>query len=298
MDIRALKIFRDVAVELSFVRVARINQLSQPSITSYIKRLEDYLNTKLFDRSPNGVALTPEGKLLLPYAESLIRDYEALRMAAGEIKKLPKGEIRIASIHSIGMYEIGSVLREFMHQYPGIHIKLQYRQAEEIYDLVLNKKVEIGLVAYPERRASISSTVYGSDRLVAILPRGHHLSSHKQLTVEQLAGCDFVAFDEGIPTREAVDALLRKHKTSVRIRMTNDNIFAIKNAVEIGIGISIVPDSTVEGDLRSGSLAVVALAEKAAKRPLAIIQLARRPLSKSCILFLDLLKQNITTENP
>ena len=289
MELASLRIFRDVAYELSFIRAAKKNHLTQPAVSAYIKKLEESFGTRLFERTPNKVKLTPEGRQLLPYAEQVLRNFDSLRMAAGEIKNLPKGEIRIASIHSIGMYEIGGVLREYMQRFPGIQVHLQYRRAAEIYDMLKSKQVDLGLLAYPEKRNNFENLVYGEDRMVVVVPNGHPLAGCGSIDVEQLEGADFVAFDESAPTREAIDNLLKENGLRVNIRMTNDNIFALKKAVEIGIGLSIVPDSTIHEEIQAGRLVKLELTGIEIKRPLAIVRLNRSAPSTPELHFLDVM---------
>lgn len=284
-----LKIFRDLAYEKNFVKVAKLNFLSQPSISFHLKHLEEKLGVRLFDRAPRKVTLTREGELLLPHAEEILLKCENLKTLVAPSRQTPSGDVRIATIHSIGMYELAPSLKRFMRTYPEIHVHLQYRRVEIIYDLLLKNKIDIGLVAYPENRARIKVTPFGNDHLVVIVSARHPLAKKKSISLEQIDGERFIAFDQGIPTREAIDEVLKKRRIEVSVRMTNDNIDALKRAVEIGLGISIVPSKTVEEEVRKGSLKSIRIRNVKLDRPLGILTLKERVLSYPVQLFMQTL---------
>lgn len=286
MDLHQLQLFRDLALELSFVKAARLNHITQPAVSFQIKKLEEQLGLKLFERVPRRVALTNEGRLLLPHVEEILKSCNNLKTFSGEVMQLPSGEVTIASIHSIGMYELGASLRRFLSVYPRIHVRLKYIQASEIYDLVQKKKVDLGIVAFPEAVPLINSVPFGTDKLVLAVPPGHRFATKLSVKLEQLEGERFIAFDEGIPTREAIDNILRQAKVSVDIRMTNDNIYAIKSAVQAKLGIAFVPDSTIAEEVRHGVLCAVNVRGADLKRPRAIITHSKRQLSRPAEMFL------------
>src|SRR3989338_6318615 len=152
MEFRDLKIFRDIAQEKSFVKTAKLNFLTQPSISSHLKHLEEELGVKLLERVPRKVTLTRDGELLLPHVEDLLLRYENIKTFVAKTKAITKGDVRIATIYSVGMYELSPILKKFISSYPDVHLHLQYRPAEMIYDLILKNEIDLGIVAYPETR--------------------------------------------------------------------------------------------------------------------------------------------------
>ena len=298
MNLLQLRLFRDIARELSFVKTARQNHITQPAVSTHIKNLEEELGVKLFNRAPRSVQLTPEGRSLLPDIEEILQRCDSLKLRSDYGRVSHEGSVRVAAIHSIGMYELGEFLTTFMKTFPKIHVHLQYRRADVIYDLILKKKVELGLVAYPEKRTNIESLLYGEDNLVVIVHKDHNLSSRKSISLKQINGLPFIAFDDGVPTREAIDSMLRKANVALDVRMTNDNIYALKKAVESGIGISIVPSSSVKDEVRNGTLRCIRIRDFATKRPLSIIKLKKSSLSPAAQIFEDMLYRPETLKIP
>lgn len=291
MDIREFKIFRDLAYERNFVKAAKLNFLTQPSISSHLKRLEEELGVKLFDRVPRKVTLTRDGELLLPHVEDLLLRCVNLKTLVAQSKGMPKGDVRIATVYSIGMYELTPFLKKFIHTYPEIYVRLQYRRAQIVYDLVLKNKIDIGLVAYPETRPKVEVTPFGTDHLVLIVPPRHRLAKRRKVRLREIQGETFIAFDQGIPTREAIDRKLIENGVTVQVRMTNENIDTLKRSVEVGLGISIVPSRTVAEELRKGTLKSIQIVDVKLDRPLGILTLKDHILSYPVQLFIQMLKE-------
>lgn len=289
MELQKLKIFRDLAHEKNFVKTAKLNFLTQPSVSTHLKHLEEELGVRLFERVPRKVELTKEGELLLPYVEEILLKCENLKTLIGQSQGIPRGDIRIATIYSVGMYELAPSLKRFIRKYPEIHVHLQYRRSDIVYDLLLKNKIDLGLVAYPERRAKIEVTPFGTDHLVLIVPCHHPLAKRKSVHLKKIDGENFIAFDSGIPTRETIDKTLGEKGVKVQIRMSNENIDTLKRAVEVGLGISIVPSKTVVEEVRKKTLKAVQIRDVKLNRPLGILTLRDRVLSYPVELFLKIL---------
>ncbi|RLA63831.1 MAG: LysR family transcriptional regulator [Epsilonproteobacteria bacterium] len=289
MKLIQLKLFRDIAYEKSFVKAAQINFMTQPSVSVHLKQLEEELGVRLFDRVPRRVILTPEGKVYLQHVEEILNKCDNLLALPGTLGTSLKGEVRIASIHSIGMYELGPFLRSFMQQYPGIRIHLEYQAAYKVYDLVQKRKAHLGMVAYPEKHIKIQSITYGKDQLGLIVPANHHLAQKDRIRLQQIEGEPFVAFETSTPTREQIDKFLKKKNIQTKIKMTNNNIYALKKAVEAGIGISLVPLSTVDDEVQRGTIRKVKIVGMNLYRPLALLISKKYPVNQVTEVFMDAL---------
>ena len=291
MTLLELKIFSDIASEKSFAKAADLNFVTQPSISSHIKHLEEEFGVRLFERVPRNVRLTREGALLLPYVRDILLKADNLKILARKSKKLPQGNIRSATIHSIGIYELSPILKKFMAAYPQINLHLQYRRADAIYELVLKNEVDFGIVAYPEDHHGIKVIPFTSDNLVLITPADHPLGKKQRVPLKKIQGENFIAFDDGIPTRKAIDKILAAKRVDVSIRMTNDNVDTLKSAVEVGLGISIVPSKTVVSEVQRGALRAVQISDAKLTRPLGILLPKGRELNYPVQIFLKTLTQ-------
>ncbi len=293
MNIKQLKLFRDIARELSFVKVAQQNHITQPAVSAHIKKLEDELGKRLFNRTPHNTQLTSEGELILDDVKEILHLCEGLKIKSRYSQGILEGNIRIAAIHSVGMYEIGDFLSSFMKVFPRVHIHLEFRRADEIYNLLNKEAIDVGVVAYPEKRTNIEVTPCGEDDLVLITHPGHELAARKTVLLKHLHNQDFIAFEPGIPTREAIDSVLALNKIEVNYRMSNDNIFTLKKSVEAGVGISIVPSNAVGEEVQKGSLIRLPIRDIKLSRPIALLQRKKHKPNKPLEIFVDhLLKFN------
>ena len=282
-----LKLFRDIAREMSFVKVAQLNHISQPAVSVHIKKLEHELGKKLLTRSPHNIQLTPEGQLILADVKKILLLCDNLKIGTNYTQETLEGNIRIAAIHSFGMYEFGDFLSSFMAMFPKIHIRLEFRRYDEIYSLLMKEKIDLGVVAYPEQRTRIENLSLGKDELVLIVAKNHRFYNKKSINIEEINNEPFVAFDDGIPTREAIDQILSQKKVSVDIRMTNDNIYALKKVVAAGIGISIIPSRAAEEEVQDGRLSRVKIKDIDLYRPLSLLRLKMNSQSPPTDVFIE-----------
>lgn len=286
MNITQLRLFRDIARELSFVKVAQQNHITQPAVSVHIKKLEDELGKRLFSRTPHNIQLTADGEVILDDVKEILRLCEGLKIRSSYSQGILEGNIRIAAIHSVGMYGIGDFLSSFMKAFPRVHIHLEFRRADEIYNLLGKEVIDIGVVAYPEKRTNIESTPWADDSLVLITHPEHELASRKSVLLKHVHKQAFIAFESGIPTREAIDSVFAENNIEVDNRMSNDNIFTLKKAVEAGIGISIVPSNAVDEEVQKGSLIRLPIRDIKLTRPIALVQRRKHKPNKPLEVFI------------
>ena len=166
---------------------------------------------------------------------------------------------------------------------------MEYKLSDQVYHAVLDGEVDLGLVAYPEPRASVTTLPFFEDELVLICRRDHPLAQRDRVVLRDLEGCRFVAFESEIPTRKAIDALLQQHDLRLDIRMECDNIEILKKMVEVGLGVSLVPLLSAREEARMGKLCIQRLSDHTVRRPLAIIHRKGKTLSRPQRAFVELL---------
>jgi LysR family transcriptional regulator, transcriptional activator of the cysJI operon len=173
--------------------------------------------------------------------------------------------------------------------YPKAKIDLEDSRTTRVVRDVLSGAVELGVVAYPEKRRGLEVVELSGDRLVLICRPGHPLAWKRKVRAADLQGQSFVLFERDIPTRRATDKILRAHGVTVQRAAEFDNIETIKRAVEVGLGAAIVPRPSVLDEQRSGQLAVIPLAEPEWRRSVGIIYRSDRTLGTAARRFVELL---------
>jgi DNA-binding transcriptional LysR family regulator len=289
MQIESLKVFCDLAETESFTQAAQINKVTQSAVSQQISGLERYFKSVLVERSKKFFRLTQEGQVLYDYSKQMVRTYDTLQSRLQEVKELVSGNIRVATIYSIGLHDLPAYLKIFLKSFPTVNVHVEYRRANQVYEDVIGNVVDLGLVAYPARDPKIEIHSLRKDPLVLITHPAHPLASHSQIKLKALSGQKFIGFEPDIPTRRAIDRILRDHSVEIRHVMEFDNIETVKRAVEIDAGVAIVPQSTIVQEIAKKTLAEVKI-EGDFNRPLAAISKKSKVLSPAMKEFLSVLK--------
>jgi LysR family transcriptional regulator, transcriptional activator of the cysJI operon len=291
MQIESLKVFCDLAETESFTKAAQINEVTQSAVSQQISSLERQFKSLLIERSKKKFRLTREGQVLYDYSKQVIQTYDALHSKLQEIKDIISGTIRVATIYSIGLHDLPPYIKRYLKDYPTVHVHVEYRRANQVYDDIISNVVDIGLVAYPTKDSRLETIPLRKDPLVLICHPQHPFSKLKNIKLKQIAGQKFVGFEPDIPTRKALDKILREQSVEVNNVMEFDNIETVKRAVEIDAGISIVPQSTVGQEVAKQTLASVNVDHTDMYRPLAAIIKKGKVLSPAMRQFINILKE-------
>lgn len=291
MEFDQLRLFVDLVREQSFTKVAERNYITQPAVSLSIQKLEDELATKLLDRTTRKVMVTDDGRVLFDYAREILEKLEEARAVLQDRQDRMVGTMRLATVHSVGLYELPSSLKEYIRRFPEVNIQVEYRPSDQVYHAVLDGDADLGLVAYPEERPGLMVVPFFEDHLVLICSREHPFSLQRSVRLKDLDGQRFVGFQAEIPTRKALDALMRRDDVKVDIRMECDNIEVLKKMVEVGIGISLVPHLAVREEARTGTLQVLRISDHSLQRPLAMVHRKGKRLTRPQRAFIELLTQ-------
>jgi DNA-binding transcriptional LysR family regulator len=178
-----------------------------------------------------------------------------------------------------------------MKNYPTVNIHVEYRRANQVYEDVLSNVVDLGLVAYPVRDSKLEIVPLRKEPLVLIAHPQHPFAKQKSIKLKSLAGQKVISFEPDIPTRKALDKILKEHDVEVNHVMEFDNVETVKRAVEIDAGISIVPQGTVTQEIAKQTLIAVTIEDGEFYRPLAAIFKKNKVLSPAMKQFLAILKE-------
>jgi DNA-binding transcriptional LysR family regulator len=295
MQIESLKIFCDVVRWASFSRGAAENGISQSSASQAVHQLELRLGVKLIDRSKRPLVLTPHGKVYYDGCRDLVSRYIELE---NQVKSLAdehnvNGTVGVASIYSVGMHHMSRYVKVFEERYPEASVRLEYLPPARVFERVSGGGAEIGLLSYPRKWPDLTVLPWREEVMVLAVAPTHRFADRGAIDIRELDGEPFVAFEGELSIRRAIDRSLRHHDVNVEIVHEFDNIENIKRAVEVAAGVSIIPEPSLSREVRSGSLAAVAITGQDPKyrlnRPLAIIHRRHDNLDLTAARFLELL---------
>jgi DNA-binding transcriptional LysR family regulator len=289
MELDQLKLFADLVREQSFTKVAEKNFLTQPAVSLRIRNLEEELGTRLLERTTRKVLVTEEGRILYEYARDILSKAEEVKMVLLERQDKIVGSVRLATVHSIGLHELPAYLKRYITNYPQVVLHIDYHTGDIVHRMVQDGDVDLGIVAYPEPKPNLVVLPFLEDELVAICNEEHAFAGRETIPLHELHDQPFIAFDEGIPTRKAIDAVLARRHIRVNIKMQCDNIEILKRMVEVGLGVSIVPRFSVQNEVEQGLLHCLTISDYSFKRPLALIHRKGKSLSRAMQAFVDIL---------
>jgi DNA-binding transcriptional LysR family regulator len=289
MQIENFKIFADLVETKSFSKSAKLNGITQSAVSQQARAMERHFKTLLIDRSQKQFQLTREGQRVYDASKEMLHTYEKLLSELQEMKKVISGTIRISTIYSIGLHELPPFIKKFLHDYPSVNVRVEYRRSNLVYEDILHNAVDFGLVAFPVKQRQIEVLPFRNDHLVVIAHPHHPIAKRHEVEIKDLAGQKFIGFDPDIPTRKAVDQIFREHKLEIEPVMEFDNIETVKRAVEIDHGIAIVPQATVTQEQKQGTLAVLPFKGREFTRALAILHRKGRVLTPAMKKFIETL---------
>ncbi len=297
MNIETIRIFCDVVQHQSFSRGAAMNNVSQSAATQSVHRLEKHFNVQLVDRSKRPFVLTPEGEACYEGFREVLELYDAAEARVRSLRMEISGLVRVAAIYSIGLHDMRRHMQDFMRRYPKARVRLEYLGPAKVYEAVNNAEVDLGIVSYPAASADLAVTPLRSERMVLVCHPEHPLAERSAVTPEDLKDAEFVSFDRELIIRKEIDRYLRQRGVSIRLVMEFDNIETIKQAVEIGSGVSILPEPTVRHEIESGTLRAVQLVAPELRRPVGIIYRQRKVFTPTAAKFVDLLRERQPEED-
>ena len=271
MHIEMLKVFCDLADLQSFSRTAEKNLLSQSAVSQQLAQLELAHKCQLINRKKRPIELTKAGQLLYQASKDILDRYEQLSNELSTLEKSSVSRINIAAIFSIGMHTLPDYVKKFMVRHPNVNVHIEYFSANKIYELVLAGHVDIGLVAVPKIDKRLDVYEFENEPLVLVCSPKHPLSYESQIDIHKLQFEKFIAFEKEVPTRIWIDNILERYNISVSPVMEFDNIETIKRAVEINLGVSILPQTAILQELGSGTIKAVNFSNERFIRPTGII---------------------------
>ena len=270
---RRLQVFHTVARLLSFTKAAETLHMTQPAVTFQIRQLEEYFNTRLFDRTHNKISLTAAGERVFQYTDKIIVLYGEMESQVRELTGDVSGILIIGASTTIAEYVLPMLLGEFKEKYPAINLRLKVSNSMGIVHMVEDNSVDVGIVESPISNKNLVVEVCWLDKLVFICPPNHPLAKKASIRGQDLVGLPFVCREEGSGTREYISEFLAKsdmthHELNINLEVGNPE--AIKSAVEAGLGVSILSQATVVKELKLGTLAARPL-EPALERPFSLV---------------------------
>lgn len=217
---------------------------TQSGLTRALNSLEDQWNVRLLNRGRNGVQLTPEGQLLLPYIRTVLHDQRRLSEFIDEINGLKEGLIRIGTFNSVSAQWLPGIISKFHKDYPGIRFELLHGTDTQIVSWIADGRVDVGFVAYPTNPELEASFMY-RDPIVAIFADDDPHAALETFPISMLPDLPYIALNEGV--EDEITAILNQNRIQPDARFVESDDHAVIAMVEQGLGISLMSMMMLQG---------------------------------------------------
>jgi len=281
MDIK-LKLFCAVAETRSFSKTSKIAHLSQPAVSLQIQSLEEFFETKLFDRSGAEITLTQAGEILYHQAKHILEHYNDIEKDMRKISGAIKGGFTLGASTSLGNHVLPRVIIAFKKAHPKVKISMMVGNTKRIEELLKSGLVDFGLVAGECMGGQMKREIIMSDELMLIVSRDHPWAKKKSISILDILKEPFILREEGSGTRQKIEEYFAVQGISIHdmhIALVLGSTASIKEAVEAGIGVSIVSKWAVMREAADGRLKLLTFREGPIQRDLSLILPVRKHLS-------------------
>ena len=289
MEIGELQVFQAVAGERSFSRAATRLPRTQPAVSQAIRRLEEELGERLFDRSSKGGRLTEAGSILLDYAERLSRLKDEAVGAVRELQELRRGRV-VIGVNEAAVHVLLPIVVQFREAHPQAQVEMRRVHSRQIPVEVLNRSLDFGFVTFPPAERGLRSVLLGVDELVMLTHPQHPLARRRQITMEEFGRQTVIAHNDYSPRRERVLRLFEEKHAPINIQISLASLDGIKRAVEMGLGVALLPRRCALSEIARKQLAAVRVPQLRMPRDLRLVYRRTGESSHAAEAFLDAAK--------
>jgi DNA-binding transcriptional LysR family regulator len=287
LNLREIRAFVTVAQAGNFTRAAAQLHLSQPALTVQIRRLEEIVGARLFDRNSRSVALTQTGRELLPILRRSLDDMERVLRDARALGEGMGGTVRLACLPTFAASVLPDLIRAFREQVPRAVFQIRDAVASTVVDLVRSEEVDIGLTGGDVIDASLEILHSGADRLVVVCPKTHPLARKRRIAVEDLARWPLVLTASGTSVRSVVNAALSATGCALDVACEPTYMMTAVAMVRGGLGVTILP-ATAREVLAEPDLVSRPIDDPAFVRSTALVKKRGRTLPRITEAFIEL----------
>ena len=275
---RQLQSFIHVAQSATFAEAAEKMHLSQPALSSSIKKLESQLGGRLFSRSTRKVQLSPEGQEFLPIAIRLLNDWDSALTDINNLFAMQRGKLSIAAMPSFAAGRLPQILGEFNSAWPNINLSVLDVVMEDVIQLVREGRVELGFTFENEQLEGLDFVPLINDQFIAVVPRDHQLADQKEITLGDLLSNQFVAMNRGSSIRSWIDEYAHQQGVELDIVIEAGQLSTVGEFVRQGLGVSLVP-GICRSQMTNKGLNCIEVSDPNLCRKLGIIRSGRKHLS-------------------
>lgn len=289
MQLQDLNAFVMVAEERSFSKAARRLHRTQPAVSQAIRRLEEALGDRLFDRASRTGVLTDAGVLLKDHAVRLLRLVADAESAVRELQEVRRGRV-VVGANEAAVHSLLPFIRDFALEHPRVTVEVRRVPSRRIAAELEDRGIDFGIMTFLPADKGLQSIPLGGDELVMLAHPAHPLASRKRVTIEEVGRQVVIAHNDPSPARERVLRLYERKHAPINIQISLPSLDGIKRAVEMGVGVAVLPRRCALTEIERGDLVAVKVPELSARRVVRFVFRRGSDLSHAAGAFLLLVR--------
>tara|TARA_B100001765_G_C19481398_1_gene329022 strand:- start:476 stop:1366 length:891 start_codon:yes stop_codon:yes gene_type:complete len=290
MNLAELQTFLTVASERSFSRAAVKLHRTQPAVSQAVRRLEEELDERLFDRTSKGGRLTEAGRILLDYARRLTELRDEAENAVRELQDFRRGRVTIGA-NEAAVHVLLPIVSHFRDVHPDAQVEVRRIPARQVANEVINGVLDFGVLTFDPAERGLNSVAIGADELVLLTSPDHPLAARKEISMEEFGRQTVIAHNDPSPARERVLRLSEQRHAPINIQMSFPSLDGIKRAVEMGLGVALLPRRCALTEISRQQLSVVKVSQLRLPRQIRLVYRRSGEFSRAAAAFLDSAKQ-------
>ena len=294
MELHYLELFNSVAEYESFKKASEVLHISQPALSIQIKKLEEQIGLKLFNKIGNKICLSENGLMLYEYTKKIMSIVNELEYNISTTKNFIGGTINIGGSNTPGTYILPELIGLFKKSYPNTKINLNIANTSEIAHSINNGTLDFAING---GNLDYSSYIYSEklieEKLVLVASPLHPLAEKTKVTAEELTTAEFVVHKTDSQLYTYYKMFVEDIGIPEKISMYLGNIDAIKRAVCSNLGIALIPYSAVRLDIKFGQLKELKLVGVNPTYPYSLIYNKNKSLSVTSKKFIELIHETI-----
>jgi DNA-binding transcriptional LysR family regulator len=254
--LRQLKVFEAVARNLSFSRAAEELHLTQPAVSTQVRKLEEHAGLPLFEQLGKKIHLTPAGSQMLQSSRAIIQQFQEVEEAMTQFKGVSGGKLNVTVI-SAGDYFFPRLLVEFARRHSGVTLNFGVCNREELLGQMAANLTDLAIMVRPPVDADTTAEPFAPHPYVIVAAPDHPLVARKRIPVSRLAREPFIVREKGSDTWHSMEEAFGHHLGELNMAMEIKSTETIKQAVMAGMGVSFLSAHTISRELQARSLAVL-----------------------------------------
>jgi len=253
LTLRQLQCFSAVARNLSYTRAAEELHLTQPAVSMQIRQLEQQAGLALTEQLGKQVYLTEAGEEVHRYAKSILQQVDEMDDVLDKLKGFAGGRLRIAAISSAN-YFAPKLLGTFYQRFPEVNVSMDVTNQASVVKQVIDNEVDMAIMGQPPEHAHLEAVAFMDNPLIIVAAPDHKLASRKRIALKELEQEVFLTREPGSGTRGAMQRFFRQQKLKLTTGMEMGSLSGIKQGVQAGLGLGLLPKGAVEVELMLGRL--------------------------------------------